>query len=143
MADAASAIIGIVAFGLHAAHRIYDVLDSIQGASEEVEALRAEACRVHVLLMHIHDFQGLETLGAPQGGLTLDGTLIADLQGTARALKLSVDKFTQKVAKYGRDGRVSVNALQWLLKKNSGKRLREQFNAFYLSLNAVFSIATS
>lgn len=53
MADAASAIIGIVAFGLHAAHKVYEVIDSIKDAPTDVLALKHDAKEIGSLLLQL------------------------------------------------------------------------------------------
>lgn len=47
--------IGIIASTLHAAHRVYQLIEKIKEAPEEIRGLQTQAARVHTLLKCLHD----------------------------------------------------------------------------------------
>ena len=50
-------VIGILGFALHAAHKVYNVIQSIQDAPSDVRALRDNAFQVHGFLEDLLDKQ--------------------------------------------------------------------------------------
>ncbi len=65
MADAASTIIGIVAFGLHAAHKVYEVIDSIKDTPTDALALKDNANQIGNLLLQLQQSRILDSAVFP------------------------------------------------------------------------------
>ncbi len=70
MADGVSAIVGVVAFGLHAVHKIVDIVEEIKDAPGDILALRDDALEVGCLLQQLQQSKVLDTVVVTPGGRT-------------------------------------------------------------------------
>lgn len=130
--------IGILSFALHAAHKIYELIEQIRDAPDEIRALKTEAARARTLLNRLH--KDLEDYK-----LVDEEDLLRPLLVEAQQLTDATTKFIKKVVKESSHApdRVDVNKIKWILHAGSGKKLGEQFRQFYLSLNPVCVAVTS
>ncbi|PSS01013.1 hypothetical protein PHLCEN_2v4088 [Hermanssonia centrifuga] len=137
MADGASAIIGIVAFGLNAAHKVYEVIDNIKDAPTDVLALKHDAKQIASLLLQLQELHILDSAVVP---LSVDIVVLRKLFENALG---EVELFIDKVAELRRDGEIRVRKLQWVLKGGRSKRLRESLRSLKTSIIAVLAASTS
>ena len=139
MADA----IGILGFVLHVAHRIYDVVEKIRDAPQEIRELQREASRVGTLLSHLRD-----TLanGAEKNSRADDNEdAIHVLADEANELVQQAEQFLGKVTKSASHDseHLGVHKVKWPFYAARGKQLAEKFRGFYLSLCALYSVRMS
>lgn len=85
MADA----IGILGFALHAAHRVYQLIEKIREAPEEIRGLQKEVTRVRALLDGLRD--DLQT-----GQLSMGQDLLKPLLEEAEQLTAATETFLKK-----------------------------------------------
>ena len=131
-------VIGILSFALHAAHKIYDIIESIKDAPEVIQALRDDALQVHGFLKRFLDDRGsrsrVEDAREPQ---------VAALARKAERLVTSVDAFLSKATSQKRDGAHKVKRIKWPLYEGEARMLSEEFRAFYVSMTALYTLSAS
>ncbi|THG96283.1 hypothetical protein EW026_g5519 [Hermanssonia centrifuga] len=137
MADAASAIIGIVAFGLHVAHKVYEVIDSIKDAPTDVLALKHDAEQIASLLLQLQQSRILDSAVLPPSAD------VAVLKKPFEDAVGEVELFINKVAEERRDGEIRVKKLQWFLKGSRCKKLRGSLASLKISIIAIVAASTS
>ncbi len=137
MADGASAIIGVVAFGLHAVHRVYEVIYSIKDASADILALQHDAKEVGSLLLQLQQSQVLGSAVLPQNA---DVFVLTNRFKDALS---EITSFADKVAEERRDGKVRLRKLQWLLRDGRCAKLRAGMSSLKTSIIAVVAASTS
>ncbi|PSR81631.1 hypothetical protein PHLCEN_2v6313 [Hermanssonia centrifuga] len=137
MADGASAIIGIVAFGLHAVHKVYEVVDSIKDAPADILALKHDAKQVGSLLLQ------LQQSGVLDSGVAPPSVDLAMLMKIFEDALSQVELFIDKVAEDRRDGEIRVWKLQWFLKNGRCNKLRESLASLKISIIAIVAAYTS
>lgn len=127
--------LGILGFALHAAHRVYELIEQIRDAPDEARGLKTEASRVHALLNRLHD-------DLRNDRLFIEEELLGPLLEEAEQLAGATKKFLKKVTKESSStpGQVDVHKIKWLVFANHGKKLREQYKGFFLSIGAVYSV---
>ena len=135
-------ILGILGFALHAAHKIYDVVQTIKDAPDTVRALGQEALRVKTLLAVM--------LPGPDGELygslllrNVDNPLVRTLADDARELEAAVDALLAKAIRHNEDGTHEVRKARWLFYVGEAEKLSRQFQTFYGSLTAVYVVIIS
>lgn len=133
MADA----IGILGFAIDTAERLYKLFKRIKNAPEEIRGLQAEVVQARGLLRHLHG--DLE-----QDRSAFDKDLLQPIVNKAKKLMDTTSTFLTKVSKEGSStsGRVDIKTLQWILHAGDGKKLTEDFKELYISLAAVYPVAT-
>ena len=133
-------VIGILSFALHAAHKVYDVVQTIKDAPEAVRTLGKEASRVKGLLTVMLP----EPSGEPSPLLrSVDNPLVKTLVEDAKELGSTAETLLAKVTRQREDGTHKVKRYRWPFHAGEGEKLSGQFQAFYLSLTAVYAVATS
>ena len=137
MADA----IGILAFTLHAVHKIYGVVQSVKRAPEAVRTIAREASRVESLLTMMLSASG-DTASSLTVSRAAHSPLFKRLVEEAQTLATAVEVFLDKATKLNVDG-IREPKILWPLYSGRAKELAGQFRAFYLSLSAVYAIQTS
>ena len=138
-------VIGILGFALHAAHKVYTIIESIKDAPGEIQALRDDALQVHGFLEKLLGSQDGSSEGqsGPSGMGNVQDSQIDALVRKARALTDTVDTFFNKTTTKKDDGTYVVKKLRWPLYTGEAKKLSEQFKSFHLSLTAVYTVLTS
>ena len=132
-------IIGVLSCALHAAHKIYDLSQTIKDAPDVVRTLEKEAGRVEHLLNLVLGTPG----STPQPWGSVDHYLLQGLVEDAEALVTAVDFLFGKTTKVNADGRHEAKKLTWPLYATLAKKLAEKFKAFHLSLTVVCTASTS
>ena len=134
MADA----IGILGFALHAAHKVYNIIESIKDAPEVIQALRDDALQVHGFLERFLNEQAsrscLDHAAEPQ---------VAALVRKAERLATTVTNFLDKATAQKSNGAHEVKRVRWPLYAGEARKLSEDFRAFHLSLTALYTLSTS
>ena len=138
-------VIGILGFALHAAHKVYTMVESIKDAPGEIQALRDDALQVHGFLEKLLGSQNedAEGKGEPLRMGNVQDPQIDALVRKARALTDTVDTFFNKTTTKKDDGTYVVKKLRWPLYTGEARKLSEQFKSFHLSLTAVYTVLTS
>lgn len=134
MADA----IGILGFALHAAHKIYDVVQTIKDGPDEIEALQTEAERVRGFLSDLID--GMRMDDTEQALQERASAQFRALVKEARKLTESANSLLDKSTARKEDGSYRVTKMMWPLYAGSAKKLAEEFKHFNLSLCAVLAM---
>ncbi len=137
MADGASAIIGIVAFGLHAVHKVYEVVDGFRDAPADILALKHDAKQIGSLLLQLQQSGVLDSGVAPP---RVDLAVLMKLFENALS---QIELFIDKVAEDRRDGEIRVRKLQWFLKNDRCNKLRESLASLKISIIAIVAAYTS
>ncbi len=137
MADAASALIGIIAFGLHAIHKIVEIAEDIKDAPENVVALRDDAIELGCLFEQLSRSNVLDFVAIPRGRTT---------QVLVERLKDALDKiqtFVEEVSEARQDGTLRVRKLKWFLSAGRCQNLRENLTSLKSSTIAIVTASTS
>ncbi|THG95146.1 hypothetical protein EW026_g6453 [Hermanssonia centrifuga] len=121
--------VGIIAFGLHAIHKVYDVYQKIKSAPEEIKALREDAAVLEGILPKIKEVLAREP----------DSGSIAVLVSRAQELIASVEKFIEAATK-AVEGRQKVKKVRWMFKSDEANELVERFRRFYGSFSVILSV---
>lgn len=134
MADA----IGILGFALHAAHKVYDLIDQIRDAPNVIRVLKIEAWRVRALLTRLRD-------DLQNNRLPAEEELLRPLLEEAEQLTAATETFLKKVTKEASSmlEQSDVNKIRWLLYAKHGKKLSEQYRGFHLSHGSVYAVISS
>lgn len=136
-------ILGALSFALHAAHKVYNIIESIKDAPSDIQDLRDDAFQVHGFLKKL---LGSQDEGGQSGPLHVgDATdpQIDALVKKAKVITTTIDMFISKTTTKKDDGTHAVKKLKWPLYTGEAKKLSEQFKAFYASLTAAYTISTS
>ena len=135
-------VIGILSFALHAAHKVYDVVQTLKDAPEAARALGKEASRVESLLAAM--LPEPESNSQPSPVLrSVDNPLVKSLVEDAKELGSTADTLLAKVTRQREDGTHQVRRYLWPFHAGEAEKLSGQFQAFYVSLTAVYAVATS
>ena len=133
-------VIGILSFALHAAHKVYDVVQTLRDAPDAVRALGKEASRV----------KGLLTVMLPQPNgepspllRNDDNPLVKGLAEDAKELETAVTVLLAKVTRQKEDGTHEIRKTRWIFYAGEVEKLSAQFQTFYGSLTAVYAVTTS
>ena len=107
-------VIGILGFALHAAHKVYTIIESIKDAPGEIQALRDDALQVHGFLEKLlgSQDQGSGGEGGPLRMGNVQDPQIDALVRMARALTDTVDTFFNKTTTKKDDGTYIVKKLR-------------------------------
>ena len=134
--------IGILGFALHAAHKLYDAIQLIRDAPEDMEALQIEVRRVRsILIQSIQMPDNASRVEREMAGSIY--SLRADLIQQARQWMEGANRFVEKATKMKNDGSCKVDRLLWPLRAADAKKLTEESKRFYLAVSAVYSVDTS
>ena len=133
-------VIGILTFALHAAHKIYDVVQIIKDAPDAVRTLGKDVSRVEGLLTLM--------LAGPNGQSSsllhnIGNPLIETLVKDAKELGSATETLLAKVTRQREDGTHKVKKCRWAFHAGEAEKLSGQFQTFYVSLTAVYSVITS
>ena len=136
-------VIGILGFALHAAHKVYNIIQSIHDAPSDVRALRDNAFQVHGFLEDLLDKQAKGESGHSPLSRDDQSARVAALVEQALDIAATVDRFIEKTTEQKDNGTCRVKKLQWLLKPGKAKELAEHFKSFYVRLTAVYTVSSS
>ena len=136
-------VIGILGFALHAAHKVYSIIQSVKDAPSDVQALCDNALQVHSFLKDLLDKQAKGESDHSPLSRDDQSVGVAALVKQARNIVATVDKFIEKTTEAKDDGTRRVKRLQWLLKPGKAKALAEQFRSFYVRLTAVYTVSSA
>ena len=136
-------VLGILGFALHAAHKVYTIIESIKDAPNEIQALRDDAFQVYGFLEKV-----LSSLDEGGRSNHLRAEIVEDPQidallKKAQAMTSVVNAFIKKTTTQKDDGTYAVKKLTWPLYAADAKKLSEEFKAFYVSLTAAYTVSTS
>ena len=135
-------VIGILSFALHAAHKVYDIVQAIKEAPDVVRALGKEASRVESLLVAM--LSEPESNSEPSPMLrSVDNPLVKSLAEDAKELETAVKVLLAKVTRQKEDGTYEIKKSRWIFYAGEVEKLSAQFRAFYGSLTAVYAMTTS
>ena len=135
-------VIGILNFALHAAHKVYDVVQTLKHAPDAARALGKEASRVKGLLTTI--IPEPESNSQPSPVLrSVDNPLVKSLVEDAQELETAVNVLLAKVTRQKEDGTHEIRKARWIFHAGEVEKLSAQFQVFYGSLTAVYAVATS
>ncbi len=137
MADGASAIIGILAFGLHVVHKVYEIIEAIKDAPDDILALRQDATEIGCFLLHLQQSDVWDSAVIPQ--IIDSASLISRIKDDLDEIELFVDKVTEQ----RRDGKVRVRKIKWLLRNGRCEKLRGSLASFKSSIIAIVTASTS
>ena len=133
-------VIGILSFALHAAHKVYDIVQTIKDAPDAVRALGKEASRVKGLLTVMLP----QPNGEPSPLLRNDGNpLVKSLVEDAQELETAVEALLAKAVRRKEDGTHAVRKSRWVFYAGEAEKLSAQFQKFHGSLTAVYVVMTS
>lgn len=133
----AADVIGILGFALHAAHKVYDFVETIKDAPEEIRALQKQALFVCSFIPELQN--SLNQTNSPS---LARSTQLQMLEEEGTELELSVEKFLDKVTKKRQDGLREMNKIsrvKYWFRTSGGQELRERFKDFLLHLTAVYT----
>ena len=136
-------IIGILAFALHATHKIYNIVESIKDAPNEIQALRDDALRVRGFLQELLNSPNEDRRVRQVNPGDLPDQQTEALVKHARGITAIADTFIAKATIPRNDGTYEVRKLKWPFYACQAKKLSKQFRSFYQSLTAVFTVSTS
>ena len=137
-------VIGILSFALHAAHKVYDVVQTLKDAPDAARTLGKEASRVKGLLAVMLPEPEPESNGEPSPTLRrVDNPLVKSLAEDAKKLETAVKVLLAKVTRQKEDGTYEIRKSRWIFYAGEVEKLSAQFQAFYGSLTAVYAVATS
>ena len=103
-------VIGILSFALHAAHKVYDIVQTLKDAPDAARALGKEASRVKGLLTVMLP----QPNGEPSPLLRNDGNpLVKALVDDATELETAVEALFAKAVKRKEDGTHAVRKSRW------------------------------
>ena len=115
-------VLGILGFALHAAHKVYDLVQTVRDGPDAVQTLGKEASRVKGLLTLM--------LSAPTGDISSiqsnENSLVETLVENAKQLDASVQVFLAKATTQQQDGRPKVKKLRWILHAGEAEKLRDR-----------------
>ena len=126
-------VIGTLSFALHAAHKVYNMLESIKDATGDVQTLRENALHVRGLLKIM-----LDSKDSREAQNVQDIVLVQ----RAETVVAAVDEFIGKTTRE-EDGERVIKKLKWPLYAGEARKLSAQFHALYLSLTATSAVSTS
>ncbi|KAI0339164.1 ankyrin [Trametopsis cervina] len=138
--DPASAIIGIVSFGLTVFGKVKEVVDTVKGASDDLQALKDVSADIEVLLLaiqrtdiHLHFTPGPEL------------AYLGRLQTRVEKSLESVDAFAEKVQKLSRNanGESKINKVKWFLKKSEFDDVNQQLKDIETALGLMMAFINS
>ena len=135
-------IIGILSFALHAAHKVYDVVQTLKDAPDAARALGKEASRVESLLAAMLPESESNSQLSPILR-SVDNPLVKSLVEDAQELEAAVKVLLAKVTRQKEDGTYEIRKSRWIFYAGEVEKLSAQFQAFYGSLTAVYAVATS
>ena len=129
-------VVGILGFALHAAHKIYDALETIKDAPDEIKTLQSQAALVRAFLPNIQCAFEVDQH---------DRALFNDLQlqvllEHARKLRDGVDVFLAKVTRLKADGSYEIRKTTYLFRVSDGRQLQKQFKRFLILLTAINTV---
>ena len=136
-------VIGILGFALHAAHKVYSIIQSIKDAPSDVRALRDNAFQVHGFLDDLLNKQVKGESGHSPLSRDDQSAGVTALVEQALDIVATANKFIEKTTEPKNDGTYSVKKLQWLLKPGKAKKLEDQFRGFYIQLTAVYTVSST
>ena len=130
--------IGILGFAIHAAYRVYQLIENIREAPEEIGGLQKEVSRVRALLNGLRE-------DLQNGRLSMEQDLLKPLLDEAEQLTAATERFLKTVTKknLSDSGRADVDKIRWLLHPGYGKKIGEQYSRFYISHSSVYMVALS
>ena len=132
--DPASAIIGFVSFGLAVFNKVDEIVRTLKGAKEDLQALRDRSADAEVLLLAIqhshHSFQPYSSHEA-----AYFGRLYARAQKYLGEVDAFADKVLQPSVVNGRDGK--IKKLQWMLKRRDFDDVLQKMQDLESALNAM------
>ncbi|PSR77194.1 hypothetical protein PHLCEN_2v8023 [Hermanssonia centrifuga] len=137
MADGASAIIGIVAFGLHVVHRVIEIVEEIRDAPGDILALQDDAVEVGYLLRQLQQSGVLDTVVIPPGRATRAS--VDRLKGALEEIKL----FVEAVSEERQDGALRVRKIKLFLKPGRCQKLRGNLTSLKSFIIAIVTASTS
>lgn len=138
----AADVIGILSSALHAAHKLYDIIQLVKNAPDDMDALQVEVRRVRSIL--IQSVQMPEDVTRDERNVLGSVTgLRADLIQQARQWTEGANQFVEKATKAKEDGSREVNKWMWPLRAADAKKLADESRRFYQAVSAVYSIDTS
>ena len=132
-------VIGILFSALHAAHKVYDVIQTIKAAPDAVRILGKEASRVKALLAMMLPDPNSEPSPLLRGN---DTPLVKVLVEDACELEAAVGALFAKAVKRKTDGRHQVRKYRWPFHAGEAEKLSSRFQAFHGSLTAVYAVIT-
>ena len=136
-------VLSILAFALHAAHKVYNIVEGIKGAPRDVQALRDDAFQVQEFLQTLLDSRDDESEHGLQRVGSIRSPQVNALLTKAETLTSMVDAFMKKTTTHRSGGTYTVKRFKWPLHSGEAKKLSKQFRAFYTSLTAVYTVSTS
>ena len=126
-------VIGILGFALHAAHKLYDVVETIRDAPKEIKALQTQASLVRAFVPDIQQtFEEDTHTHPPSNDLQL-----RILLEQATQLHDEVDAFLGKVTMAKTDGSHEVKKIVYIFRASGGRELQKQFERFIALLTAI------
>ena len=133
-------LIGILGLTLHAAHKVYSVVQKIKDAPDAVRTLGKNASRVKGLLALM--------LAEPSNAsspllYSIENSQVTSLVEDATELTTSVVTVLTKVTRQKSDGTHEIRKSRWIFYSGEAEKLSAQFQTFYVSLTAVYVMATS
>ena len=134
-------VIGILSFALHAAHKVYDIVQTIKDAPDAVRALGKEASRVESLLAVMLPIPESNSQPSPMLR-SVDNPLVKSLVEDAQELEAAVEVLLAKVTRQKEDGTLEIKKARWILCAGDVKKLSAHFQTFYGSLTAVYAVTT-
>ena len=128
----AADVIGILGFALHAAHKIYDIVQDVREAPEKVRKLKEEASDISRLY---------EQLGIRRD--SVEGLILPPgLAERGEDLLKAGEEFVDKVTKLAGDGTRNVKTIKWMFKITRATKLEEAFTKFRRELTDACVITT-
>lgn len=137
----ASAVIGIVAFGLDVVHTVHRLLDALHDAPADLRALRDRAADVAFLLRTLERAHAAGHLA----GLDADAGEVRRLEARVRAKMEGVRRFVEGVVRRGEgeDAEGRVRRVKWVWKRDKVEGLLEQLTDLKTTIAAFVAMANS
>lgn len=133
----ASALIGIIAFGLEVVEKVHHILETVKEAPEQLQLLRDRSYDVHFVLLQLkqaHDGGQLDRLS--------DTPYLNHLRHRSEEQLRKVQQFVDKVVVHPRNGGdVKVAKFKWLMNHSQYKELLERLEELNASFTAIMTIA--
>ena len=141
----AADVIGILAFSLHAAHKVYDLYQTFKDAPEGLRALHHEARLLHEVEPFLRQLDAEykthnDNHAGRSGDLTLHGHW-KRLYEDAEALDTDTEALVKKVTK---DGNIKTwQKMKWVWYAKDGEELTMKFKGFRESVSHTCSLISA
>ena len=132
----ASALIGIIAFGLEVVEKVHHILEAIKDAPEQLQLLRDRSLDVEFILLQLKQAHDNGELNRME-----NTPYLSRLRGRSEEQLRKVQQFLDKVVTVRNGGDMQVAKIRWLINHGQFKELLERLEELNVSFTAIMTIA--